>query len=179
MDHRDPVAVPPEEDPHGLRRQGDLRHEHDRAAPVCEHPVDRGEDNVGLARSRHPVEQRRRGLSAREQFFDLPVRARLFVGQNGLRRLFDRPGLREEGLDGEGIAVIGLLRRDEQPLFREGLRRVVAGSLRESRRFVQRTLFPAAPFFCRMAERVEQFPLVPSGDPGECGVPGVAIGKGG
>ena len=59
MEHGDPVPEAGSEPPHGLRRQGDLRHQHDGALAPVQAGFDAPQVHLGLAAARDPVQQGR------------------------------------------------------------------------------------------------------------------------
>ena len=113
MEHRDPVPKAGGEPAHGLRRQGDLRHQHDGALALLEAGFDAPEVHLRLAAARDPVEEGRltggegvhftQGgrLFRRQLGHVLPSRAVLRPAEHREAALRQHP-LLQQGGDGRG-----------------------------------------------------------------------------
>ena len=172
MDHRDPTSVPPLENAHGLGRQGDLRHEHDDAAPPLEGPVDRREDDVRLARSRDAVEQRRAGLSRVDQLRDRVKRRGLFFGEHGL---FFGLCIVRVGIDGKGIAVGVLLGEGKKSRTLKRLRGSFRSRPVDSGGVGKRAELRLLPGGARRAEGGKELLLIPAPQSPRCRFPFPAV----
>ena len=80
VQHRDRVAEAVREAADDLRRQADLRYEHDHAEPALERRRRGTQVDLGLARARDAVQQQRRGLVLRQLLLDLGQHSRLVRG---------------------------------------------------------------------------------------------------
>ena len=66
MDHARPAGKAPGKAAHGLRGQGDLRHQHDRLLPLRQGALDGAQVDLGLPRAGDAVQQQSAGLAGRK-----------------------------------------------------------------------------------------------------------------
>ena len=86
VQHRDRVAEAVREAADDLRRQADLRHEHDHAEPALERRRRGAQVDLGLARAGDAVQQQRRGIVAQQLLLDVAQDSRLVRGQRRWQR---------------------------------------------------------------------------------------------
>jgi hypothetical protein len=94
MHHADLPGEPVQESPGRLRRQRDLRHQHDRRIPILHHLIDSPEVDLGLTRAGDPMQEE--GSTAGTK--PLPNRApgRLLLGGQLGRRAGGRRRSRQD-----------------------------------------------------------------------------------
>ena len=123
MEQRDPVPEARDEAAERLRRQRDLRHEHDRAAAPGERRLAGAQVHLGLAAARGPVQQDV-AAAGREQLVDAAQRALLRRREVLRRRLRGQPaGRRHVPPLAPPLRVV----RRDQPERTRGRRAVVVG----------------------------------------------------
>ena len=121
MEDRHAVAEPPAEASHGLRRERDLGHQHDRPEPALERGAARLEVDLGLAAPGGPVEQDVLPDPLVERRHDLRDRCALLGGE--LRRL--RLALERLARDGRRTLAPRRASQGRHELERAGWRRAV------------------------------------------------------
>jgi hypothetical protein len=87
VQHRDALAETRTEAPDRLRRQGDLRHEHDRTQAALHCLRARAQVDLGLAAARGAVQEQVRARSGVHGRDDARQRPLLLAGQRGGRVL--------------------------------------------------------------------------------------------
>ena len=115
MEHRDVVAEAGAEAGHELRRERDLRHEHERAPACFAARGDGAQVHLGLARAGDAVQEKTLGSPLGERRFD-------GAGRFDLRLVQDRGLVSRDCLGEEWLARLFLLHDLDEPKLGELLR---------------------------------------------------------